>query len=72
MKLILFFKFNINHNKTKTDTKTIDVKSQLEYKIQFQETTESRWFFEKIISMKIIFYKTGELNGSSCVKIPLR
>ena len=32
---------------------------------------ESGWIFDKIISMKISFYKTVELNGSSYVKIPL-
>ena len=33
---------------------------------------ESGWIFDKIISMKIWFYKTVELNGTSYVKIPLR
>ena len=30
------------------------------------------WRFDKINSMTILFYKTGETNGSSYVKIPLR
>ena len=47
------------------------LKSQLEHQIQIQETKESGWIFDKINSMKIRFYKTGELNGSF-VKIPLR
>ena len=33
---------------------------------------ESGWIFDKIISMKISFYKTVELNGTSYVKIPLK
>ena len=33
---------------------------------------ESGWIFYKINSMKIRFYETSELNGSSNVKIPLR
>ena len=33
---------------------------------------ESGWIFDKINSMKISFYEGGELNGTSCVKIPLR
>ena len=32
---------------------------------------ESGWIFDKINSMKITFYKTGELNGTSYIKIPL-
>ena len=37
-----------------------------------QETKESGWIFDKINSMKLSFYKTGELNGYSYVKVPLR
>ena len=33
---------------------------------------ESGWIFDKFNSMKKSFYKTGELNGTSYVKIPLR
>ena len=33
---------------------------------------ESGWIFDKINSMKISFYKTVELNGTSYVKIPLK
>ena len=33
---------------------------------------ESGWIFDKINSMKISFYKTTELDGTSYVKIPLR
>ena len=63
---------NINNNLPENDTDKIDVKSQLDDKIQIQETKESGWIFDKIISMKISFYNTGESNGSSYVKIPLR
>ena len=62
---------NINNNLTETDINNIDVKSQLEQQIQVQETKESGWVFDKINSMKTRFYKTGESNGSSYVKIPL-
>ena len=57
---------------TETDINNIDVKSQLEHQIQVQETKESGRVFDKINSMKIRFYKTGERDGSSYVKIPLR
>ena len=50
----------------------IDFKSQLEYRIHVQETKDSGWVFDEIISMKIRFYKTGELNGSSFDEIHLR
>ena len=68
----LFINLNINNNLTETDINNIDVKSQLEHQIQVHETKESGWIFDKINSMKIRFYKTEELNGSSYVKIPLR
>ena len=68
----LYINLNINHNLTESDIDNIDVRSQLEHQIQIQETKESGWIFDKINSMKISFYKTVELNGSSCVKIPLR
>ena len=63
---------NINHNLTEKDIDNSDVKSQLEHQIQIQETEESGWIFDKIISIKIRFYKTVELNGLSYVKNPLR
>ena len=68
----LFINLKINNNLTETDINNIDVKSQLEHQIQTQETKESGCIFEKINEMKIRFYKTDELNGSSYVKIPLR
>ena len=68
----LFINLNINNNLTKTDINNIDVKPQLEHQIQVQETKESGWIFDKSNSMKIRFYKTEELNGSSYIKILLR
>ena len=68
----LFNNLNFNHNLTETDINNIDVESQLEHQNQIQETKESGWIFDKITSRKIGFFKTGELNGSSYVKVPLR
>ena len=68
----LYINLKINHNLTESDLDNIDVRSQFEHQIQIQETKESAWLFDKIISMKISFYKTVELNGTSYVKIPLR
>ena len=72
MKLNYFFILNINNNLTENDLDNFDVKSQLEHQIQTQETKGSGWIFDKINSMKIGFYKTGEINGSRYVKILLR
>ena len=68
----LYINLNTNHNLTESDINNIDVRSQLENQIQIQETKESGWVFDKINSMKISFYKTVELNGTSYVKIPMR
>ena len=68
----LYINLNINHNLTESDIDNIDVRSQLEHQFQNQEMKESGWIFDKINSMKISFYKTTEMNGTSFVKIPLR
>ena len=68
----LYIKLNIYHVLTESDINIINLRSQLEHQIQIQETKESGWIFDKINSMNISFYKTGELNGSSYVKTPLR
>ena len=68
----LYINLKINHNLTESDIDNIDVSSQLKHQIDIQETKESGWIFDKINSMKISFYKTTELNGTSYVKIPLR
>ena len=68
----IFTNSNTNRNLTENDINDIDIKSQLEHQIQIQETKESGWIFDKFNSMKIRFCKTGEINGSSYVKVPLR
>ena len=68
----LYINLNINHVLAESDINNNDVKSQLEHQIHFQKTKESGWIFDGIISLKISFYKTGELNSSSYVKFPLR
>ena len=44
----------------------------MKHQIQFQETKKNGLIFDKTNSMKIGFYKTGELNGSKYVRIILR
>ena len=68
----LYINLKINNNLTESDIDNIDIRSQLEQQIQVQETKESGWIFDKINSMKISFYKTTELDGTSYVTIPLR
>ena len=67
----LFNNLNINHNLTQTDIDTIDVKSPIEHQIQ-QQMKDSGWRFDRINSMTVHFYNTGELKGSNYIKIPLR
>ena len=68
----LYMNLKINNNLTESDIDNIDIRSQFEHQIQIQETKESGWIFAKINSMKLSFYKTTELNGTSYVKILLR
>ena len=68
----LFIKLNIKHDLTETDIINMDVKSPLEHHIQQQEMKNSRWRLDKINSMTMYFYKTGELKCSNYVRIPLR
>ena len=65
----LFLNLNNNHNLTEIGIDNIDIKSPLQHQIQQQEMIDSGWRFDKIISMTIYFYKTGELNGLSYVKL---
>ena len=67
-----FIIFNFNQNLTESDIDNDDVKSQLEHQIQIQETKEIGWIFDKYNSRKIRLSKTGDLNGSSYVNLPLR
>ena len=68
----MYIILNINHNLTQTDIDNFDVISPLEVQIKQQEMKDSEWRFNKINSMTIYFYKTGEMNGSNYVKVPLR
>ena len=60
---------NINHKLAETDIKNVDVISQLDHQIRIRELKKLGWIFDKTISMKIRFYKTGELDGSRYVNI---
>ena len=62
---------SFNHILTETDNENIDFESQSEHQLQIQEIEESGGILGNFNSMKVKFYKTGELNGSNHVKIPL-
>ena len=69
----MYINSNINHNSTQTtDMDNIDDKSPLELQMQQQEIKDSGWRFDKINSMTIYFYKSGEMDGSKYVKVLLR
>ena len=63
----LYMNLKINNNLTESDINNIDVRSQLEEQIQIQELKDSGLIFDKINSMKISFYKTIELDGTSYI-----
>ena len=68
----IFIKLNIIRNLTETDLDKNNVRFALEEQTQKQETKIWGWRFDKIESMTIYLYETGEANGSSYVKFPLR
>ena len=68
----LFIGLKINPNLTENDLDKIDVRSPLEHQIQQQEMKDSGWRFDKIKSISVYFYKTGEMNGFYYSKTPLR
>ena len=63
---------NSNHKLTESDLHKIDIKSPLEHQKQQKQMKDSGWRFDKINSVTVYFYKTGEMNGSNYNKIPLR
>ena len=64
---------SLTHKLTQSEIDIIIViQRTLENRIQGVGKKESFWIFQRINTMGISFYKSGELNGSSYVKIPLR
>ena len=60
------------HNLTEPDLDDYDLRSPLEHQIQQQEMKDSGWRCYWINSLTEYFYKTGEMDGRSYVKTPLR
>ena len=60
------------NNLTQSEIDNINFQWELEARKQNSEMKESGWHFQRVNSMTISFYNTGNMNGSSYVKIPLR
>ena len=60
------------NNLTQSEIDNVNIQWEVEARKQNLEMKESGWNFLKINSMTISFYNTGNMDGSSYVKIPLR
>ena len=59
----IFINLYTNHKLTETDNK-----SRIKHQIEQQEMKNSGWRLDKINSMTIYFYKTGEIVGRSFLR----
>ena len=63
---------NMTNNLTQSEIDNVDIQWDLVARKQNLEMRESGWNFQRVNSMTISFYNTGNMDGSSYVKIPLR
>ena len=63
---------NMINNLTQTEIEDVNIQWDVEARKQNLEMKESGWNFQRINSMSISFYNTGNMDGSSYVRIPLR
>ena len=63
---------NMVNNLIQSEIDNVDIQWDLEARKQNLEMNESGWNFQRVNSMTISFYNTGNIDGSSYVKIPLR
>ena len=59
-------------NLTQSEIDNVNIQWDLEARKQNLEMRESGWVFQRVNSMTISFYNTGNMDGSSYIKIPLR
>ena len=57
---------------TQSEIENINIRWDLEARKQNLEMRESGWNFQRVNSMTISFYNTGNMDGSSYTKIPSR
>ena len=62
----------MTNNLTQSEIDNVDIQWDLEARIQNLQMRESGWHFQRVNSMTISFYNTGNMHGSSYVKVPLR
>ena len=62
----------LTNNLTQSEIGNVNIQWDLEARKQNLEMRESGWNFQRVNSMTISFYSTGNMDGSSYVKIPLR
>ena len=60
------------NNLTQSEIDNVNIQWEVEARKQNLEMKESGWHFQRVNSMTISFYNTGNMDGSSYVKIPLR
>ena len=63
---------NMTNNLTQSEIDNVNIQWNVEARKQNLEMKESGWVFQRVNSMTISFYNTGNMDGSSYVKIPLR
>ena len=63
---------NMVNNLTQSEINNVNVQWELEAIKQNLEMRDSGWDFQRVNSMTISFYNTGNMDGSSNVKVPLR
>ena len=62
---------NMTNNLTQSEIDNVNIQWDLEARKQNLEMQESGWVFQRVNSMTISFYNTGNMDGSSYVKLPL-
>ena len=62
----------MTNNLTQSEIDNANIQWDLEARKQNLEMRESGWVFQRVNSMTISYYNTGNLDGSSYIKVPLR
>ena len=63
---------NMINNLTQSEIDNANIQWEVEARKQNLEMKESGWHFQRVNSMTISFYNTGNMDGSSYIKVPLR
>ena len=63
---------NMTNNSTQSEIDNVNIQWNVKARKQNLEMRESGWIFQRVNSMTISFYNTGNMDGSSYIKVPLR